>query len=173
MVANTSGTVSRQPVIADETTRRAFTHVSSSSSSAAPSSSSTWANTSRREFGHGGKRADDQVSTSCQMSTSQSLPPPSPQTLSSSQCLTSPSPCSAQPQHAPDVLLTPTTTLSCSSLLRPQDGHQPIAAAAPMQVPSGPIFEIDLASCDEQLAEVCDDSPVFDLRPNSISNKQG
>ncbi|CAL1141018.1 unnamed protein product, partial [Cladocopium goreaui] len=112
VVVNTSGSVSNQPVIADETTRRAFTHVSSSSSSAAPSSSSTWANTARREFGHGGKRADD------------------------------------------------------------QDGHQSIAAAASMQVPSGPIFEFDLASCDEHLAEVCDDSPVFDLRPNSISNKQ-
>ena len=107
VVVNTSGSVSNQPVIADETTRRAFTHVSSSSSSAAPSSSSTWANTARREFGHGGKRADDQVSTSCQMSTSQSLPSPSSQTMSSSQTLTSPSPCSAQHQHAPDVLFHP------------------------------------------------------------------
>eukprot|EP00435_Cladocopium_sp_Y103_P039924 s2457_g10.t1 len=39
-----------------------------------------------------------------------------------------------------------------------------------MQVPSGLIFKFDLASCDEQLPEVCDDSPVYDLRTNS-SNK--
>ena len=165
---NTEDSVPTPPVVADDTTCRAFTNVSSSSSSTTPASSSTWANTARREFGNGGKRADDQVSTSLPMSTC--LPTPSPQTLSPSQTISTPSPHHAQPHHDVDVLTTPTATLPCSSLPRPQDLQSSTAAAAPLQVPSGPIFEFDLASCDAHLTEVCDDSPVFDLQTSS--NKQ-
>ena len=151
-----TGSAASIPMAADETTRKAFPQ-SSQSSSSQPASSSNWANSARREFSRGVKRADF---PSTSVSSSKSI---------SSPCSAS---CSAQLQPE-DVVITPTATLSCSSLPRPQDQPPIAAASTAAQVQPGPtVIEFDLSFLDQHLAEEHDISPTFDLRQSEPSNNK-